>query len=309
MATLANKKTDEFSFDIQLDTVTEDRGYHSRNTKNQVQRPDVVDDICQGLLVQARIDRIVHGTQTKGGKPATLVIFGFRFHGIGKKRRFREAAITILFQDEKKQEDADPVVAFLWPNGDFTLGEQTDVDTEEKAGGEIGVNAGLTYGGVDVKRTWEQRRSYRQTDRASLTGSIMLDTNVRDSGLPNAVLLNLSENETARSGLVTDFRAAVLLFRENNLDKFTAKISVDAKANFYYNLVKSIRDVTGHSPANDPILFQPGPENQYIRPVTLARYLEDKLAEEVDEQNLNSKRLNRLVGVLGATALATNMLD
>ena len=132
---------------------------------------------------------------------------------------------------------------------------------------------------------------------------------VRDFGPPNAVLLTIKEDETAKSGLVTDFRAAVLLLRKNDVDQFTAKVSVNAKANFYYDLVKGLRDVVGSSPANDPILFKPGPEHQYIRSPTLARYLEERLAEEVDEQSLNTHKLDRLVGVLGSTVLVADTSD
>jgi len=303
----ATQKTDEYAFNIQLDTGVEDRGFHGRNKKGEIQRPDIVDDICQGLLLQARVDRVVHGTEKKGGSPATLIVFGFRFHGIGKKRRFQESTITIVFQDEHKKDDADPVVIFLWPNGDFTLDKPTDIDVERSTGGEAGGNVGATYGGVNAKRTWEKKKSYRKTDRASLTGSIMLDRQVRDSGPSNAVLLTISEDETAQSGLVTDFRAAVLLRRQNDTDQFAAKVKIDAKAHFFYNLVRGVRDVSGLSPANDPVIFKPGKAHNYIRPATLAGFLEDKLAEEVNEEELNSKSLNGLAGVLGSTALGTSL--
>src|SRR6266576_3621272 len=48
----ATQSTDEYAFDIQLDTGTEDRGFHGSNKDGEIQRPDVVDDICQGLLLQ-----------------------------------------------------------------------------------------------------------------------------------------------------------------------------------------------------------------------------------------------------------------
>src|SRR5271155_2060105 len=112
MASTTEEK-DEFSFGIQLNTVAEDRDYHRKNYDDEIQRPDVIDDICKGLLLQARIDRIVHGHETENGNPATLVVFGFRFHGIDENRRFRQAIITILFQDEMKRTEADPEVIAL----------------------------------------------------------------------------------------------------------------------------------------------------------------------------------------------------
>ncbi|KAF4448951.1 hypothetical protein F53441_7720 [Fusarium austroafricanum] len=306
MAALGTKKVDQFSFNIQLDTVPEDRGYHARNKPGEIQRPDILDDLCQGLLVQSRVDRIIHGTETKNGSPATLIVFGFRFHGLSKKRRFREAVINILFQDENKNEDVDPVLSTLWPNGDFTLGDPTPISKEHGGGTEVGANAGSDYAGANVKRTWEKRKNYNVIDRARLTGSIILDPRVRNSGPPNTVSLTLSEDVTAESGLVTDLRAAVLLRRRNDANRFTAMVTVDAKAHFSYNIIKATRDVFGCSPANDPILFEPSPENQYIRTATLEPYLEERLAEKVDVHNLNKNKLNNLAGVLGTTALATD---
>ncbi|KAF5613087.1 uncharacterized protein FTJAE_13966 [Fusarium tjaetaba] len=308
MAPSEAKKSDEYSSDIQLDTVTEERGYHSRNREGEIQRPDIVDDICRGLLVQSRIDRIVHGTETKDGEPATLIVFGFRFHGLGKKRRFREATINILFQDADKVEENDPIVATLWPNGDFTLGKPTDIEIEKTRGSEVGGNVGAAYGGANGNRTWQRRKNYNVTDRASLTGSVLLDTDVRDWGPPNTVRLTLHEDETAGSGIVTDLRAAVLLIRQNDNYKFTAKVTIDAKADFNYNFAKGVRDLIGLSPANDLVLFNPGTK-EWRRRRGLARYLEDKLAEDVDVQNLNSKSLDELAGVLGTTVLAAEATE
>lgn len=75
----------------------------------------------------------------------------------------------------------------------------------------------------------------------------------------------------------------------------------------YYNLVKGLRDVAGRAPANDPLLFKPREAPQYIRPPTLARFLEDKVAEAVDAENLNSKELDTLVRVLGSTAISITL--
>ena len=94
------EEQDAVSFNIQLNTDAEDRGYHRRNDGDVIQRPDIVDDICKGLLLQARVDRIVHGYETEKGKPATLIVFGFRFHGIDESRRFRQAITPFYFKTE-----------------------------------------------------------------------------------------------------------------------------------------------------------------------------------------------------------------
>jgi len=304
----ATEENDPFSFNIQLNTDGEDRDFHRKNDGDEIQRPDVIDDCCLDLLLQGRIDRIVHGHETKDGKPATLVVFGFRFHGIDKSRRFQRAIVTILFQDEQNRNRADPEVIALWPNGTFTLGEPTEITVDKTVGGDAGLNltgGTVVQGGANASRKWEEKKSYKKTDRATLTGSIILDTSVRESGKNNAVRLTINEDTTATSGLVTDFRAAVLLRRKNDTDNFLCTVKIKARANFLYNAIRGLRDISGLSPGNDPVKFKPG--QQYLREATLSRFLEDKLAEHVDEENLNTANLDGLAGVLGTTALAMSI--
>ncbi|KAG5789814.1 hypothetical protein H9Q69_011129 [Fusarium xylarioides] len=308
---------DPFSFVIQLNTEDERRGYHRRNEDGEVQRPDVLDDICQGLMLQARIDRIVHGTEKEGGNPATLVVFGFRFHGLDEERRFKQAIITITFIDEKKRPKADPEVIALWPNGDFTLGDVTEIDVETMIGGEasaeIGAEGGPAKAGTKAAKQWEKRKSFKVQDRSSLKGSIFLDAKVRDYGKNNAIKLTLNENTTAGSALVTDFRAVVLLRRpqkpkavaaEDSDDCFLGTVKMTAKAHFGYNAIRGLRDLLGFPPKNDPVKFQPGV--QWLRGPTLGHILEERLAVPIDEGNLNAARLDELVGVLGTTVIATS---
>jgi hypothetical protein len=307
MAGISEEK-DPFSFDIQLSTEQEDRDWRRKNDGDEIQRADVVDDLCAGLLLQARIDRIVHGHETENGSPATLIVFGFRFHGLDEKRRFKQATITILFQDEKKRTRADPEVIALWPNGDFTLGEPTEIDVEDTKGAEVGadVTGGtVVQAGAHVTRAWERKQSFKKTDRSTLTGSIILDTDIREFGPNNAVRLTINEDTAATSGLVTDFRAAVLLKRKNETGFFLGTVKIKAKAHFAYNAIRGIRDIAAFRPRDDPVKFKPG--EQYVRPATLAGFLEAKLAEKVDEKNLNTTHLDSLAGVLGTTVLATTI--
>ncbi|SPN98680.1 uncharacterized protein DNG_01724 [Cephalotrichum gorgonifer] len=300
---------DPYAFDIQLNIDDDDRDYRRYNDGDETQRPDILDDRCDDLLLMARIDRIVHGTEAESGKPATLIVFGFRFHGINEERRFREAIIDITFRDEQKRHASDPEVTALWPNGDFTLGDPTEVQVEESKSTEAGADAKAGGGGAEtggrISQKWERRLNYKKTDRSTMTGSIVLDTNVRKFGKNNGVRLTIAENSLARSGLVTDLRAAVLLRRQSVADNFLATVRIEAKAHFFYNAVKELRKLSpfGRRPA-DPVKFVPGV--QYLRPPTLAGFLEAKLAEKIDEKELNAAKLDSLAGALGTTVLATS---
>ncbi|OJJ42105.1 hypothetical protein ASPZODRAFT_20792 [Penicilliopsis zonata CBS 506.65] len=307
---MAQCNDDPFSFDaIQLQTQPERRGMHRLDDGEQIQRPDAFDDLCQGLLLQARIDRIVHGFEGEGQGPATLVIFGFRFHGLNEKRRFKEAVINITFQDEQKRRHHryDPEVISLWPNGMFTLGEPTVVELESRREGKVRAEvtaggAGVVQGGARAAYKWETTKSFKRLDRAILVGSMTLDTTVRHEGGNNLVRLTISENHAAASGIVTDLRAAVLLRRKNDDDTFTASVRFKAKADFRYDCVRGVRDILGFSPPNGPVRFKPGV--QYLRPPTLGDEMESRLAASIDANKLNAARLNELAGILSATVLA-----
>ncbi|EHK47859.1 hypothetical protein TRIATDRAFT_316835 [Trichoderma atroviride IMI 206040] len=281
---------DGFSFNLQLNAVNENRGFHRKNYRGQIQRSNVIDDICQGMLLMGRIDRIIHGRETEDGSPATLVIFGFRFHGADEKRRFKQATITITFRDAKERDDSDPEVVNMWPNGDFTLGHPTRVDVVDSDGTQAGLavsgNSILQVSG-NAAKNWEQQRSYTRETRSLLTGSIMLDMGIRKYGENNAVRITVTEDPLSSSGLTTDFRTAVLLKRKREDDKFQATVNIKAKAHFLYNAIQGMRDISGFSPANDPITFQPGV--QYLGPFSLN--------EEVDANNLNEAKLAHLAGM------------
>ena len=194
------------------------------------------------------------------------------------------------------------MIAF-WPNGDFTLGEMTVIDVENTIDGEAGGNVGVPQGGGQATLKLERKQSYKKSDRMTLTGSVMLDMSVRNHGPNNAVRVTIKENATAASGIMTDFRAAVLLRRKNDTDKFRTFVKTKAKGNFIYDTVRGLRDLSGDSPPKDPVIFKP--DVQYLRPATLARYMESQLPENVDEGNLSAARLDDLGNVFATTVLGT----
>jgi hypothetical protein len=297
-----------FTFDIQFNTEEEpSRDFRQKNHGDEIQRPNVIDECCQGLTIQARIDRIAHGLQNRTD-PATLVVFGFRFHGLDDKRRFKQATITLLFQDERKRPDFDPEVTALWPNGDFTLGQATQIDVENTKGIDTGLD--LT-GGVGVQAgghatvSWERKTMYKKTNRSSITGSIIFDPSLRDYGPNNAVRLTIRKNTAAESGVVTDLRAVVLLKRKNDCDRFTANVNVQAKAHFLYNAIRGVRDIMGMIPSADPVVFKPG--TQYLRTSTGLSFPDDHLHDDIDENDLDAAHVGHLAGVLASTVLTTSI--
>ncbi|KAF2655728.1 hypothetical protein K491DRAFT_579803, partial [Lophiostoma macrostomum CBS 122681] len=293
-----------FTFDIQLNTEEDPlQGFRQSNHGNEIQRPNIIDECCKGLIIQARIDRIVHGLQNRCD-PATLIVFGFRFHGLDNKRRFKQAAIALLFEDERERLEFGPEVNALWPNGDFTLGQTTEINVETTKSVDSGLNltggAGVQAGG-HATVNWERKTAYKKTDRSSMTGTIFFDDRVQGRGPYNAVRLTIKENTAVESGVVTDLRAVVLLKRRNDRDRFTVKVTVEAKAHFLYNAIRGVREIVGAMPSADPVIFKPG--TQYLRSSMGMNILGAHLGDEIDENDLREDHLGNLGGVLTSTVL------
>ncbi|KAK6515990.1 hypothetical protein TWF281_004580 [Arthrobotrys megalospora] len=282
---------------IQFRTTEGDLGYHSKNDGDENQRPDIVDDLCMGLHLQARIDRVTHGLDTENGKPASLIVFGFRFHGIHKGRRLRTAEINILFQDLNKRKRRDPAVVGLWPNGEFTL-SRTLVTAKNTSGTELGGEAGAMGVSGNLVFKLERQLEYQYYDKSTVIGSMILDMKIRNYGPYNAVRITLEEDGTSETGVITDLRVPVLLIRNNDEDRFTASVRVNATGNFLQNTIRGARNLIGKTPANDPVIFKPG--LQYLRPPTLNADLERKLATVIDEKNLGKLDLEEFGGALGS---------
>ncbi|KAF3315940.1 hypothetical protein TWF173_003135 [Orbilia oligospora] len=231
-----NGEGDQYSFKIPLGPTGEDFQLHTKNGVGEIQRASIIDDSsCSGLHLQAEIDRIVHGTDTENGVPATLIVFGFHLNGFNDNRRIKSATIEILFQDlQKRVPDEghyyDPEVIALWPQEVLQLSE-TSVEIQETKGVEA--------------------------DKATIHGSIRLDFDVRKHGPKNAIRLQLHENKTGRTGVVNHTRAVVLLQRKNQ-DQFTATVKVDTSADILSNAKRTLQNLFGMAEENDPVIFKPG---------------------------------------------------
>jgi hypothetical protein len=299
---------------------------------------DIVTDALAGFLVKARLERVIHGQESEDGKPASLIVFGFRFHGINKRRRFRSVVINIRFQHEKDLMKSDPEVVALWPDGDFTLSKST-ASVQDTKSIEGAIKGGSSFAGASTTGKWERQANYQTDDRATLVGSTFLDMTVRKAGKDNAILLSLYEDESANSGIISDLRTAVLLRRNSDADKFLAFISIKATADFKYNFLKGIRDLTGNTPPNKPVVFEPGvqydgPLGQFKAPkveLVQTAHPEDKLdptddakpkdksdpddkdtpidkahlKDQVNPKNLNAVILSSLGRALSTTILKT----
>ena len=311
------------SFDIQLYADPKSKtqtSYHLDYDKTEINQTNIITDAVAGLLVKARLDRVVHGQESENGKPASLIVFAFRFHGINKRRRFRSVVIKIRFQHEKDLMKSDPEVVALWPDGDFTLSKSTvPVQVTKSIGGTV--NGGVNFASANATAKWERQANYQTEDRATLVGSTFLDMTARKSGKDNAILLSLYEDESASSSIVSDLRVATLLRRNSDTDRFLAFVNIKATADFKYNFIKGLRDLTGNTPPRQPVIFKPGvqyegPRGLHKTPQAGIPQTDDPkdkvdptdsadLDYQVDPKNLNAIMLSSLGRALSTTILKT----
>ncbi|KAI1123276.1 hypothetical protein F5Y10DRAFT_252198 [Nemania abortiva] len=243
------------SLEFQFHPVKDDSAFRTQNRTGEIQRAHIIDDDISGLLVQADLNTVAHGHNTKG--PATLIEIMFRFIGLGSKRRFRRVQISIHFEDEKKRASQDPEVVGLWPDGDYTL-STTEGTAEETRSGALTISPGFSgFGGtIGATLNWtkERRTSHATKDRTYIVGTKRIEG--RNWGKKNAVRLDHFENETQKSGIITELRTGILLNRSSD-DRFLAHVVVDATADWVYSTQQVIQRLLRTSLDNDPVIFDP----------------------------------------------------
>jgi len=286
----------ETSFQYPLYSIINERedGFRVQNSKGEVHREHIIDEVSSSLTVQANLLRVEHGKMRDTLLPATILVIEFHFFGGDKRRRFHEIQVKIRFEDENKTITKDPEVVQLWPNGDFTLSEKSvSVEETTRLGANIKGGAGGLLAGL--KTTWERRQNSDKTDRACLVGMKRIEG--RNYGKPNAVSLRLYDIEHG-SGVVSELRTAILLRRHDAYSKFLAHVEVNAKVDWMFTL----RKILGSSPLIDPVIFDPSVKsfNPRASPIYDIPILENEL---------NIEMLRPLGNVLSTTTIRTRVED
>jgi hypothetical protein len=269
--------------------------FHTLNQGDEIQRENITNDTTSGLLIQADLEKVIRGKESPTGDAATLIVVSFRFQGLNQRRRFREVQITIHFEDKTEPLLHDPVIVGLWPDLEYTLSEQTPVTVEETRSIEGGGSAGATGGGANVTAKWEVKTTTERTDRAILTGSRVRIG--RNYGSKNAVSLSLYENKSQKSGVVRDFRTAILLRLHDETERFRAYFSIDALVDLKYVAAKGLHQILGDR-KNDPVNFKRGV--QFFGPSG-----QQSSAQEIIPANLGLVNLRQLGDAVSMTKLNT----
>jgi len=215
--------------------------------ENYVERQGAVDIRCSCLDV-------VHGLfDADGSAFATLIVLQFRFDVRKRARRFESVDISLEFRGMKPG-DVGPEVYKISPDGNMAIVPTTEhEDVTRNANLQLG-GAG-PIGGLTATGTvgWEKTVSRDTTDQTTIVGNIALKG--RNWGKSNTARWTLLENKTAKTGVPTAMRTAILLKRKDE-DQFQCVVNIRANVDFRSSL-EQVFGGKGSKPKDDPVLFNP----------------------------------------------------
>ncbi|KAK3314433.1 hypothetical protein B0H66DRAFT_562921 [Apodospora peruviana] len=255
---------DEASAVVALNpTGDEGSGYHILNDPARpFQRETAVEH--RGVIeIQCKAREIVHGKLSSSLQPdgddededdeayATLLVY--EIHMNPRKASQRIVSVTVEFEFRSSEAGApDPRVRKIGPLGRVGV-LSTQQDEMKKVGGELSLSGGPEMiANVGMTGTVEKSVSRTTTDEARVTGSIWHD----NYDHPVIARWMLQENRSAKSGVPSFLRCAILLAREEN-NLFEARITIKADADWKSSLKTSAVRLFGGTPRDDPVLFDP----------------------------------------------------
>jgi len=194
-----------------------------------------------GSIVKNRvvIVKLVTGTITPGGDPATLIVFEFQFYNKGN-HRFTSAEVSLEFEDASAKKSKtgnhklDPVVHKIGPVGAFALKMETNTSSITRSF-DASINGGwngIVGGSLGYK--WEMTKDIKEMHYTSLTGT---KDNKRDGafGEDNAAVWWVDEDSETHEGIPNWLRTAVLLKRSHN-GPFCVSLAVKTGVDFISEL-------------------------------------------------------------------------
>ncbi|PYI14017.1 hypothetical protein BO99DRAFT_407045 [Aspergillus violaceofuscus CBS 115571] len=229
------------SFRVQNDP----RAPYQRN--NVIERKGTIDIRCSCLDV-------IHGLMSEQEEDqfATLIVIEYRFDVRKRARRVDQVQIALEFRAREAGQTG-PEVYAIAPDGNFSL-VPTNQREEIKRSIEGQAGASAPVGGLSITGTvgWEKTTSRETEDHCTVVGS--RDLVGRNWGPANSASWTLLENSTAKSGVPSLLRTAVLLRREDEQPfECVVKLTADVVTGWRERLWGG----KGRVPKDDPVLFDP----------------------------------------------------
>ncbi|KAI1377491.1 hypothetical protein F4677DRAFT_458853 [Hypoxylon crocopeplum] len=221
-------------FEIILERVQDGAGagasgqYRHKNKPGETVRRILVN---RGDTLSTRVTLALlgHGTITPGGEPASLMIFDFRLVSHNQAiQRFVNASFQLVFRDADGDENMDPDIYRIAPQGAFDIDLKV-VPTNIKNTINLGGNLGLPQGGINAGYGHESDKVEITKRSVTLEG----DRKVLNKGWgdDNAVIWTMDENRKDKTGTPSFLRAAVILRRKPGR-RFAFSLEAETKASF-----------------------------------------------------------------------------
>ncbi|KAL7800187.1 hypothetical protein V8C37DRAFT_364384 [Trichoderma ceciliae] len=241
---------DPTSFSIALTYQGQPGGFHVRNRPGQRQRTAVSafhggSKKKPAFTVSCNAKAIIHGEMgPPSTKHATLLVYEFKFNSY-RGARIKEADVLLEFH-AKKGEAGGPSVRRVSPQGLYKM-EETTQSEASKLGLELAV--GPSIPAVDAGLTLSGETS---VEKETKHHTVVTGDNPQSDDWGNffQARFSLSENKSQASGIPSEFRACILLERDDD-EEFVCVPYLKATPNFT-TMVTSL--FSSRAP-DDPILF------------------------------------------------------
>lgn len=226
------------------------------------------------FYVRADLDLVIHGFETPGGNPATLILINYTFGSEDRARPIKSAAIEFRFFKEANPQATpilEPEVIGVHPVEEYhkiTPAEKTasTIVTTSIGAGSTGMIQAL--GGV----TLSNAKTTHLEEKAIIFGTRRF-SNRRDYSIEDIARWKITENPSD-PGIPTQFTTKILLKRKSLLDPFAATVQIDVEIDIRRRVGEAWDKFRGNKPVADPIYFDPSLEPQ------------GSIPEGLDTQNL-----------------------
>ncbi|KAF5642481.1 intracellular serine protease [Fusarium tjaetaba] len=203
--------------------------------------------------INCSIEKVVHGALAPDSDYyATLIVMHWSFQP-KNGRRVSEATIQLLFEAESS--DTEIEVKEVSFSDTYSLMPTTQDESVTKgAETTVGVEQ---VGQLSLTGKWEKTVKKTTSDAITLSGGKRMVKNMPPNRIARWVI---SENESQQSGIPTSLKVAVFITRDDE-ERFRCKLGLDCKTDLKTQFQGLFRKI----PKDDPIIFQPDPEDKGTR--------------------------------------------
>ncbi|KAK6952059.1 hypothetical protein Daesc_006588 [Daldinia eschscholtzii] len=243
----------------------EGSGFHVFNiTDDQYHRAEVLQR-TGAIDITCSLKKVVHGAMSADSdRYATLIVMEWGFQP-RSSRRISEATVELLF--ESSSPDSVIEVEKISFEDTYSLMPTTQEETLTKSG-EVTIGAEQIVS-LGLTGKWEKSVSRTGSDAITLCGGRRLVNNRP----PNCIASwRLSENQSQRTGIPALLKVAILVSRDDQ-EKFSCKLAFTCKT----DLKTAVESLFKKIPKDDPIIFQPNPNEKGTRPNKNVSYGDEEL--------------------------------